>query len=148
MSAAAAVTAIMVALLAAWFSNRLAEPIIQASGVAERITEGSLDNPVLIEGNDESAGLLRALDAMRACDLVLLVAQYGSTRRKVIREAVKTLNRTGTPIAGAVLNQVDIERDHYYYSRYYNYYRYGYYGDQVPPKAKTSSASKPKGKAG
>jgi len=65
----------------------------------------------------------------QVCDMVLLVVQYGSTRRKVIREAVKTINRTGTQIAGAVLNKIDIERDHYYYSGYYNYYRYGYYGD-------------------
>ena len=72
----------------------------------------------------------------QVCDMVLLVAQYGSTRRKVIREAVKTLNRTGTQIAGAVLNQIDIERDHYYYSGYYNYYRYGYYGDEPNQPAK------------
>jgi polysaccharide biosynthesis transport protein len=74
----------------------------------------------------------------QVCDLVLLVAQYGSTRRKIIREAVKTLGRTGTPIAGAVLNQVDIERDHYYYSGYYNYYRYGYYGDEPNQPARAT----------
>ncbi len=74
----------------------------------------------------------------QVCDLVLLVAKYGNTRRKIIREAVKTLNRTGTQIAGAVLNQVDIERDHYYYSGYYNYYRYGYYGDEPNQPAKAT----------
>jgi capsular exopolysaccharide synthesis family protein len=74
----------------------------------------------------------------QSCDLVLLVAQYGATRRKVIREAVKTIGRTGTTIAGAVLNQVDIERDHYYYSGYYNYYRYGYYGDELGKTTKTA----------
>jgi capsular exopolysaccharide synthesis family protein len=73
-----------------------------------------------------------------SCDMVLLVVQYGNTRRGVIREAIKTLGRTNTPIAGAVLNQIDVERDHYYYSGYYNYYRYGYYGDDptAKPKAK------------
>ena len=74
----------------------------------------------------------------QVCDLVLLVAMYGDTRRKIIREAVKTLNRTGTQIAGAVLNQVDIQKDHYYYSGYYNYYRYGYYGDEPNKPAKAA----------
>jgi capsular exopolysaccharide synthesis family protein len=85
----------------------------------------------------------------RLAELVVLVVQYGSTRRQVVREAIRLLGRTGTHIAGVLLNQVDIERDHYYYAGYYSYTRYGYYGDQVPPKAKTSSASQPKtGKAG
>lgn len=73
-------------------------------------------------------------------DMLVMVIQYGATRRKIIREALKNLNRTGTPIAGAVLNQIDLERDHYYYSGYYNYYRYGYYGDD--PTAKTRSTKK------
>jgi len=84
----------------------------------------------------------------RLAELVVLVVQYGSTRRQVVREAIRLLNRTGTRIAGVLLNQVDIERDHYYYSGYYSYTRYGYYGDQVPPKTKTTSAAKPTDKAG
>ncbi|MCU0306023.1 MAG: polysaccharide biosynthesis tyrosine autokinase [Thermoanaerobaculales bacterium] len=74
----------------------------------------------------------------QVCDLVLVVIEYGKTRRKVIREAVKNLSRAGTIIAGAVLNQIDIDRDHYYYSGYYNYYRYGYYGDSPKPSDKTA----------
>jgi Mrp family chromosome partitioning ATPase len=84
----------------------------------------------------------------RLAELVVLVVQYGSTRRQIVREAIRLLNRTGTRIAGALLNKVDIERDHYYYSGYYSYTRYGYYGDQVPPKTKTTSAAKPTDKAG
>jgi len=84
----------------------------------------------------------------RLAELVVLVVQYGSTRRQVVREAIRLLRRTGTHIAGVLLNQVDIERDHYYYSGYYSYTRYGDYGDKVPPKVTTASASKPKGKVG
>ena len=79
----------------------------------------------------------------QVCDLVLLVIEYGKTRRKVIREAVKALGRTGTPMAGAVLNQIDLQRDHYYYSGYYSYYRYGYYGDDPLERAKTTTAAPP-----
>jgi capsular exopolysaccharide synthesis family protein len=84
----------------------------------------------------------------RLSELVVLVVQYGSTRRQIVREAIRLLGRTGVHIAGALLNQVDIERDHYYYAGYYSYTRYGYYGDQVPPKTTSSSAAKPTGKAG
>ncbi len=84
----------------------------------------------------------------RLAELAVLVVEYGSTKRQIVREAIRLLNRTGVHIAGVLLNQVDIERDHYYYAGYYSYTRYGYYGDQVPP-AKTGKASKvPTGKAG
>jgi capsular exopolysaccharide synthesis family protein len=66
----------------------------------------------------------------RSMDMVLLVIQYAGGKRQVIREAVRLLNRTGVRIAGAVLNKVDIDRDRYYYSGYYAYYRYGYGDDQ------------------
>ncbi len=45
--------------------------------------------------------------------------------RELAREAVRLLSRTGTRIAGVVLNQVDMDKDHYYYSGYYSYYHYG-----------------------
>jgi capsular exopolysaccharide synthesis family protein len=84
----------------------------------------------------------------RLAELAVLVVEYGSTKRQIVREAIRLLNRTGVHIAGVLLNQVDIERDHYYYAGYYSYTRYGYYGDQVPP-AKTGKSSKvPTGKAG
>jgi capsular exopolysaccharide synthesis family protein len=81
----------------------------------------------------------------QSCDLVLMVTEYGATRRKIIREAVKTISRTGTPIAGAVLNMIDIEADHYYYSGYYNYYRYGYYGDESGGKKRVKADKKKAG---
>jgi len=55
----------------------------------------------------------------------LLVVQYGGARRELVREAVRLLSRTGVRIAGATLNQVDMDKDHYYYSGYYSYYHYG-----------------------
>ncbi|MEJ2582344.1 MAG: CpsD/CapB family tyrosine-protein kinase [Acidobacteriota bacterium] len=84
----------------------------------------------------------------RLAELVVLVVEYGSTRRQVVREAVRLLGRTGTHIAGVLLNMVDLEHDHYYYTGYYSYTRYGYYGDQVPPKSKSTSAAKTTNKAG
>ena len=82
-------------------------------------------------------------------DLALLVVQYGATRRQVVRESVRLLSRTPVRIAGALLNKVDIEHDHYYYSGYYSYTRYGYYGDQVAPEKKDKkAAAKVTGEAG
>ncbi len=63
--------------------------------------------------------------ASRTVDMLLLVVQYGGARRELAREAVRLLSRTGVRISGAVLNQVDMDKDHYYYSGYYSYYHYG-----------------------
>lgn len=85
----------------------------------------------------------------RLAELTVLVVQYGSTKRQIVREAIRLLSRTGTHIAGVLLNRVDVERDHYYYAGYYSYTRYGYYGDQLPPKKKSKKLSEPTtGKAG
>ena len=81
-------------------------------------------------------------------DIALLVVQYGSTRRQVIREAVRLMSRTPVRIAGVLLNKIDLERDHYYYSGYYSYTRYGNYGDQVVPEKKSKKAKSAAEKAG
>ncbi|MDJ0739786.1 MAG: methyl-accepting chemotaxis protein [Gammaproteobacteria bacterium] len=65
MLAMTCVTAIAVALIGAGFARRMAAPVVQASGVAKHITAGSLDNPIDVRGDDESAELLRSLDAMQ-----------------------------------------------------------------------------------
>ncbi|MFV2073702.1 MAG: GumC family protein [Thermoanaerobaculales bacterium] len=75
-------------------------------------------------------------------DLVVIVIKYGSTRRQVVRESARLLARTGTRIAGGLLNMVDVERDHYYYAGYYSYTKYGYYGDAPPPAKTTTSSAK------
>jgi capsular exopolysaccharide synthesis family protein len=64
-----------------------------------------------------------------SAEISLLVVQYGSTKREIVREAVRLLGRTGTHLAGVILNKVEVDRDPYYYSGYYSYARYGYYGD-------------------
>ncbi len=93
----------------------------------------------------------------RLAELLVIVVEYGSTKRQVAREAVRLLARTGTHIAGVLLNKVDIESDPYYQRGYYAYSQYGSYGDQQAAAASgehpaaTSGArraAKPKGKAG
>ncbi|HSN55336.1 MAG TPA: polysaccharide biosynthesis tyrosine autokinase, partial [Candidatus Sulfomarinibacteraceae bacterium] len=83
-----------------------------------------------------------------SAELSLLVVQYGSTRRQVVREAVRLLGRTGTHVAGAVLNKVEIDRDPYYYGGYYAYTRYGYYGDSAVSKSGAHKATKSAEKTG
>lgn len=82
-----------------------------------------------------------------SAELALLVVQYGSTRRQIAREAVRLLGRTGTRLAGVVLNKVEIDRDPYYYGGYYAYTRYGYYGDAAT-KSGAHKEAKATGKTG
>jgi capsular exopolysaccharide synthesis family protein len=85
----------------------------------------------------------------RLAELTVLVVQYGHTKRQIVREAIRLLSRTGTHIAGVLLNRVDVEHDHYYYSGYYAYTRYGYYGDQIAEgKKKVTRVIAPRKDAG
>jgi methyl-accepting chemotaxis protein len=59
------ITAVIVAAAATLFARRMAAPVIQAAGIAQNISNGSLDNTVNAVGSDENADLLRALDAMQ-----------------------------------------------------------------------------------
>lgn len=74
-------------------------------------------------------------------DMVLLVVEYGSTKREVVREAARLLNRARVRIVGALLNKVDVERDQYYYS-YYSYYRYGYGEEESASETPSSDNDK------
>jgi len=57
-------------------------------------------------------------------DGVLLVLQTGVMDRDVIQRAKQQLENVKAKIYGVVLNQVDLEREGYYY-KYYYYYDYG-----------------------
>lgn len=64
--------------------------------------------------------------AAQLADMVLAVVKYGGPRRQVVADAMRVLGRSGVRIAGVLLNNVDIERDHYYATYYHSYYHYGY----------------------
>jgi polysaccharide biosynthesis transport protein len=54
------------------------------------------------------------------------------TRRAHAERAIQMI-QTGKPnIIGAVLNRVDLNRNKYYYSRYYGYHYKSYYGSEAP----------------
>ncbi len=58
-------------------------------------------------------------------DMVLFVVQYGRLDRRVVIGALRQLARAGARVVGAVLNRVDLEREHHYAEGYYaGYYHY------------------------
>ncbi|MCW8889726.1 MAG: ATP-binding protein [Sedimenticola sp.] len=49
-----------------WFADRMiAQPIVQATNVARRITKGDLSSPIPVSGSDEASELLKALSKMQ-----------------------------------------------------------------------------------
>jgi capsular exopolysaccharide synthesis family protein len=63
-----------------------------------------------------------------------LVFVVGSemTRRAHAERAIETIQSGRPNIIGAVLNRVDLNRNKYYYSRYYGYHYKNYYGSETP----------------
>ncbi len=57
-------------------------------------------------------------------DGVILVVHTNVTRREIVRDALSNLKMTQAHVLGAVLNNVDMARNAYYYQYYYHY---GYY---------------------
>lgn len=85
--------------------------------------------------------IVDALEMAKYCDGALLVVSYNRGRKKDITELVTSIRKTGCPVLGSVLNNVDFRsftsRNHYYKSeRYASYYKRGYmaYGPQKKTK--------------
>jgi polysaccharide biosynthesis transport protein len=57
------------------------------------------------------------------------------TRRAHVERAIETIQSGKPNIIGAVLNRVDLNRNQYYYSRYYGYHYKSYYGSDTPADA-------------
>ncbi len=66
-------------------------------------------------------------------DGTLLVLKAGKTTFEVARRAMATLESVKAPLAGAILNDLDLESRAYGY--YYYYYHRGYYGEEQSNKA-------------
>ncbi|MCC8067990.1 MAG: polysaccharide biosynthesis tyrosine autokinase [Clostridiales bacterium] len=78
----------------------------------------------------------------RCCDGAIFVTAQGMANSHVIANAKKQLELSGVRILGAVLNKVDMRRNHYYgkyYGRYYGSYygQYGRYGKETDGKKNT-----------
>ena len=63
----------------------------------------------------------------RLVEGIILVVGAGSSSRNGVARAVELLKEVDARIVGAVLNNLNVEKERYYYSRYY-YYDYGKYG--------------------
>jgi capsular exopolysaccharide synthesis family protein len=78
-----------------------------------------LDSPPIVAVTD-SAILSTLVDG------VIVVIRAFNTSVGLSRTALRLLRDVDAPIAGAVLNAVNLERNQYYYEGYYYYYRRGY----------------------
>ena len=79
-----------------------------------------LDSPPLL-GVTDSSILATMVEG------VVLVIKGGATPREVVGRAQTKARGVGANVIGAVLNNVDVRADDYYY---YRYYRYDYYGSR------------------
>jgi Mrp family chromosome partitioning ATPase len=68
----------------------------------------------------------------RMANGVVFVMRAGETKREVAERAIEQLRSADAPIAGGVLNNVDFQKDRYYY--YSHYYSHSDYYSSEPKK--------------
>jgi polysaccharide biosynthesis transport protein len=76
-----------------------------------------------------------AVIVARAVSGVVFVIGSEMTRRVHAERAIETLTAGKTKSIGAVLNRVDLDRNRYYYSRYYGYNYQNYYSSSTKKTA-------------
>nr|WP_198649029.1 methyl-accepting chemotaxis protein [Cyanothece sp. BG0011] len=76
-------TALGIAILAAYLANRFTQPIINAAQAVEQIGEGELDTRIEVKGNDEIAKLGSNINRMVEQIQTLLVEQEEATRQRL-----------------------------------------------------------------
>jgi Mrp family chromosome partitioning ATPase len=96
------------------------------AGLAQRFDLLIFDSPPVAAVAD--AAVLSTL-----VDGTLLVVKAGKTTQEMARRSVATLTSLNAPIAGAILNDLDLDSREY--GGYYHYYRQGYYTDEPEKQA-------------
>lgn len=69
--------------------------------------------------------VIDAAEIAKSCDGTVLVINYNTTRRRELIDAKQQIDRTGCPILGVVMNQIEYDRylsKKYYYKAYYSAY--------------------------
>ncbi|MEA1991113.1 MAG: polysaccharide biosynthesis tyrosine autokinase [Thermodesulfobacteriota bacterium] len=94
-----------------------------------------IDSPPVLSVAD--AAILSAVT-----DGVVLVVNAGSTPKPAIQRAIQQLSDVEAKLIGCVLNNMDFEKESYYYSYYYRYKKYydHYYGEEEEGKEKSKFA--------
>ena len=101
-------------------SKRMAEFVDQMRGSYDKII---FDSPPISSVTD-------AVVLSKLADSVVYVVHGGATTRETAQHGSRVMKDVGAKVIGAVLNNIDIGRESYYYSHYYHYYYhyYDYYG--------------------
>ncbi|MFZ5453722.1 MAG: GumC family protein [Thermodesulfobacteriota bacterium] len=113
-------------------SERMGEFLSRAQ---ERFSRVVIDSPPLMSVTD--AAILATL-----VEGALLVVKADTVPRKAAMEAKNDLLEVQAPLLGAILNDVNLQRNGYYYN--YNYYRYqSYYTSEDGSRTKPRRSRKP-----
>ena len=119
-------------------SKRMAEFMEQMKGRYDKVV---IDTPPISSVTD-------AVVLSRLADSIIYVVHGGMTTRETAMHGSKIMRDVDAKVIGAVLNNIDIGRENYYYSHYYHYYYhyYSYYGDGGDGKKHSRKRGLPWGK--
>lgn len=116
--------------------------LLSSSKMPELMEALSSQFDVVLVDTPPAGMIVDAMELAKYCDGALMVVGYNRGRKKDIAEVVANIAKTGCPVLGSVLNNVDFHsftsRNHYYRSeRYASYYKKGYVAYKPVGRKKT-----------
>ena len=86
---------------------------------------------VIIVDSPPVGVVIDAVEIASQCDGIVFVIEYGKRRKGELQDAVRQMQRSGTPILGCIIDKVTVttlsEKQYYKNHYYYNHYGKDYY---------------------
>lgn len=109
--------------------------LLTSSRLGELIDYLAEQYDVVLIDTPPAGTIVDAVEIAKHCDGALLVVSYGVGTKREVAEVSTAIAKSGCPVLGVTLNNVDMDnfynKRYYYSNRYYGYkgrYGYGYYG--------------------
>jgi capsular exopolysaccharide synthesis family protein len=113
--------------------------LLSSARLAEALTSLRKEFKAILFDSPPVAVVTDPILLSQLVDGTILVIKSGQTAREVSRMAKEQLQAANAPILGVVLNDVELNREGYYY-HYYGRYYHRYYGPEDGDKAGTKKA--------
>ena len=113
-------------------------PLLTSEDFAYMMDYVSKEFDMVVVDTPPAGAVIDAAEIAKHCDGTLLVLDHNRVTREELQQLQRTMEQTGTPIIGCVINNVTLNKLDQ--KRYYYQYSYGEYGEGSGRRRKKSKA--------